>query len=106
MEMANEYIPRLFWFNFGGSIYKHRGGGNAKHLQVHSWQIYSIGAMGFLKCIFPYLKLKRNEAELAINFQEGKLGRKHNDKSKFILEEAQQILISEMKNKTEVVPNG
>lgn len=52
--------------NFGGSI-KYRA--NGKYKPIYHWSVLSIQAEGFIKIILPYLKVKRKEAELALEFR-------------------------------------
>ena len=89
--ISNEWIPQWLKLAYGGSIRPQR---LPSRRVFWSWVIEAQQALGFLKLITPYLHLKRPQAELAIKFQEQKRrGRGANH----ILEEAQRILIKEMK---------
>ena len=106
--MANEYIPKLFQFYFGGSIYRYEPRGLSK-LPLWNLKLTTRQATELLSVLLPYLKLKRNEAELAIAFQAkkqhggmwGESGYKSDEQ--LAVEEAQYILMKDFKNKSEVV---
>jgi len=56
--------------------------------------------MLFLETILPYLKLKKTEAELGINFQKNKRRGPHvSPEETRVLEEAQTILMASYKSK-------
>ena len=100
LGMTNEYIPNLLMFSFGGTVYKDIRPDPCQVFWV--WHIASRKANVFLEAILPYLKLKRNEAELAIKFQRAfcynYTGGKLSDEQ-LAVREAQRILMSEMKIK-------
>ena len=50
---------------FGGSIY-FQNSTNSKHNSTYLWQLYSQKAGTFLTRIYPYLQVKRRQAELGI----------------------------------------
>jgi len=91
---TNQWLIEWLHFGFGGGISKHKERGNCK--TKWNWIISSNKAVEFLKLISPYLKLKRPQAELAIQFQSGRRWcNKHHpktDKEKAI-EEAQRLLM-------------
>ena len=99
LNMANEFLPNLYKFSFGGSLSKVP---QEPPIQTQlAWSITSRNATTFLEAILPYLKLKRNEAELAIKFQNGfshQGGNRISD-GQLVLREAQKILLSKMKIK-------
>ena len=100
--MANEYIPRLFQFHFGGSI-RYQKPRAEKWQQQWYWCIRSYQALEFLKIILPYLRLKKAEAELGIKFQSEKKwvgGRNKKSAESLAVEEAQAILMSKLKRKS------
>lgn len=99
LSLANEYIPNLFKFHFGGAIYKRDLRSRGWQIQW-SWSVHSRQAGEFLEVILPYLKLKRNEAELALEFLKTihPMGKKLSDEE-YAIREAQRILMSEMKIK-------
>lgn len=68
VRMTDFEIP--LWFNemFGGSFgIARKAEGNRK--TVYRWAIRSQEASEFLDSIFPYLKSKQSQAEVAIEFQ-------------------------------------
>ena len=63
---------------FGGSIYFIRA---SKYDIVHQdnwrWEINRKPAQKFLKQILPFLKIKKNQAELGIRFEDNRVYQKH-----------------------------
>ena len=55
----------------GGSFHWGTPRLNPAHRPLHSWHVSSRGALDFLRRVLPYLVVKRAEAELGIEFQEG-----------------------------------
>ena len=68
----------LLWFQrkFGGFIYK-RQVISKKHKQTYAWYLDSKKAEGFLRKIYPYLRIKKDRADIAFKF------RKTFDKTKY-----------------------
>ncbi len=99
LEMANEYIPSLLKFHFGGSVHKRDLQSRGWQTQWH-WVAVSNRAKLFIEAILPYLKLKRNEAELGLKFQSSMhtVGGRLTD-GEVAVREAQRILMSKMKIK-------
>ncbi len=99
VEMANEYVPNLLKFHFGGSVHKRDFRNRGWQIQW-AWSIHTKGAGFFLKSILPYLKIKRNEAELALEFLKGihTMGVRLSEEE-YVIREAQKILMSKMKIK-------
>ena len=106
--MANPYIPQMFRFVFGGHFFQSTEG-TAERLPTWQWGIDSNKAVDVLRTLLPYLKLKKSEAELAIEFQKGKRicqsgikrGENRTDEEQ-ALEEAQYILMHNLKDKSGV----
>ena len=89
---TNEWIIQQFKFAFGGFAGVNRHG--TKNHQVYwQWSLAAIKAGDFLKIIYPYLKIKKPQAELAIKFQEQKTGRRFRERTdaEKAIEEAQRI---------------
>ena len=103
--MCNAYIPNLFQFAFGGKVYTQNRGG--RYLPEWHWAIAANKAVEFLKILLPYLRLKKDEAELAIRFQAFKKnkhtypGNAYTEEEVAILE-AERILLQALHNKAEV----
>ncbi len=99
LEMANEFIPNLLQFYFGGSVHKRDFRSRGWQIQWH-WVVSSNKAKLFIEAILPYLKLKRNEAELGLKFQSSMhtVGERLTD-GEIAVREAQRILMSKMKIK-------
>ena len=67
--MANQELPEWLCSMFGGVVCKRLTKQANRHDSWH-WQIEHGTALLALRSILPYLKLKRPQAELAIQFQE------------------------------------
>ena len=67
----NDPAP-LFWLRdrWGGSVNIIKRREITGHLPGHIWGCFSRQAAAFLKDVLPYLKVKRDRANLAIAFQE------------------------------------
>ena len=87
--------------SFGGSIYCEKNHPiSNKYGLLWSWSIFSKGANSFLNQIKPYLRIKKSQAGLALQFQENKT-RTHRGIPKteeaVAVEEAQYILMRNLK---------
>ena len=91
---TNEWICRQLLFAFGGSVYKRKLQMGANQT-VWAWEIAAKKATDFLRVLYPYLKLKRAQAEIAINFQ-NKMHRRTKTNEELALREAQRILVSNL----------
>jgi len=99
VSVANTSAWLCEWLKvqYGGRVYN-KPRAKATHSKCYQWEIYSRQAGEFLNLIFPYLSLKRPQAELAIKFQEARrYGRRLSDEEKAV-QEAQKILISHLNN--------
>ncbi len=98
--MNSEYIPQLFKFHFGGSISK-RHPKKITHSPCWYWQVSAQKALTFLEIISSHLRLKKAEAELAIEFQHRLKCRRgqllSNDEIAY--RQAQKILLSSLKRR-------
>ncbi len=96
---TNEWLVQWMKFQHGGGI-SMQIPKNPKDKNVFHWRVTAKQAYRFLKDIEPYLILKRNQAELALKFQE------HRKKGKTLLTdeenavyEAQRITMKEYNRK-------
>ena len=97
LGMANKYISHLLKFHFGGSVHEIPKPDNCQ-VQWH-WRVASVKADMFLRTIVPYLRLKKAEAQLGIEFQKG-LHRKRKaviPDEVLVVRQAQKILMSKLK---------
>lgn len=85
VKVSNTDLPILEWLKatFGGVIVKHHARndirvGNAWSAAWH-WQISGISAQSCLKLILPYLKIKKQQAIIAIEFQDFNQGHSARD---------------------------
>ncbi len=76
MEVKNTNLDVLMYLKnlFGGSI-QCRIYQNKNHKQAYSWTLSNLSAVNFLKSILPFLRIKKSQAELAIEFQSTVIGR-------------------------------
>lgn len=95
---TNEWLIQSIKMCFGGAVRL------AKPLQpeknwkpTYRWVVTSMQALEFLKLVYPYLRLKKSQAEIAIKFLElrGTKGRWLSEKEKTIAE-AQRIVMSKL----------
>ena len=91
---TNEWICRQLLFAFGGGVYKRKLQMGANQT-IWAWQIAAKKATDFLRVLYPYLKLKRAQAEIAINFQNN-MHRRTKTNEELALREAQRILVSNL----------
>lgn len=105
---TNKSILEHFQGYFGGGIYSHNW--NAKHgyKPCWNWQVNGNEALYFLHQVVSFLKLKSNEAEIAITFQEFKSKHEHrgnnNPWSPMELAMMDEVYLILKTAKTEVLP--
>jgi len=69
---TNEWIIQQLKFSFGGSLSKKKWK-NPNWKPAFIWGVSSKDALTFLEAVYPYLKLKKPQAEIAIRFQKHKI---------------------------------
>ncbi len=91
---TNEWICQWLKLSFGGCVScSSRIGSNNKPLW--QWIVSCNMALNFLELIYPYLKLKKPQAEIAIRFQ--KLRRRHHlTDGEIAIAEAQSIVMASL----------
>lgn len=74
VSMCNTNKEIVEWFKqeLGGSITIRKWTKGKNHKQAYQWNLKSNQAIDFLKEILSYLKIKKQQAELAIEFQKHK----------------------------------
>lgn len=72
-NQTDSIIAPWLYAHFNGYLYKYP----KDNYQYHEWSIFSNKAVDFLKKILPYLTLKKDQAKLAIQFQEERNARGH-----------------------------
>mgnify|MGYP001571827042 CR=1 FL=1 len=91
---------------FGGSIYYEKKHPTSnKYGLLWSWSLFSRGAGAFLNEVEPYLKIKKTQAKLALQFQANKHNGAHKKawgntaktEGELATEEAQYILMCNLK---------
>ena len=98
VHMTDEWMVTWLASLFSGSknTYTHyRKRSNCK--PEWAWQIQGKRALVFLELILPYLKLKRPQAEIAINFQRAKVRPRQLTDEQRAVQEAQRIVVSNLK---------
>ncbi len=99
LEMTNEGLPRLLQVCFGGGCRRR----NLPSPRQNQWEWTTLSRMAysFLKAIYPYLRLKKSEADVAIEFQEAMhTSPKRLTEKELAIREAQRILLSDLKKKS------
>jgi hypothetical protein len=77
LTMTNKDLVYSLKDNFGGSVCRHPlHAKNPHHRDTWTWTIVSNQAMNWLKIILPFLRLKREQAKAAIEFQTLRCGLK------------------------------
>lgn len=66
---TNEYVLHLYKLSFGGRIQK-RKYKKPGWRDCYAWELSSTRAYDFLKCMYPYLILKKAQADLGFEFQD------------------------------------
>lgn len=71
VNMCNTDPRLIVWLKntFGGSVTKDKRSGNVKHRVAYRWHISSNQAAWILESCYPYLILKREQADKALAFQ-------------------------------------
>lgn len=76
--MTDIIIPQWLKQTFGGYIHS-RNDGNPRHKTMWIWAISCQKARNLLEAILPYMKVKRHQAQLGIEFQQMKANKRfHN----------------------------
>lgn len=96
---ADEWLPMWLKFAFGGYVYKMET--PPQHKTKWYWTVRARQAKNFIELVLPYLRLKREQAEIAIKFQSRKrhYGRSIKPQSERILDEVEAIRLKEMKHR-------
>ena len=96
---TNEWLIQWLKFGFGGYAYCRQSKANNTE-PIWEWIITANKALEFLKLIYPYLHLKKPQAEIAIKFQGSRRGVGHrlNEKERAVTE-AQRIIMSGLNKK-------
>lgn len=97
VENTNEWLIRWLHFAFGGNFNTIRIR-TPQRQPIWRWTLSANKALEFLNLIYPYLRIKKPQADIAIKFQERKMKRqcrKLSDEDRAV-EEAQRILLINM----------
>lgn len=97
--LTDEFLIHLLQMHFGGEFYIYTRRDKPIWRIVYRWSVNSKKALDFLETIIPYLKIKKPQAEIAIQFQKAIKPRGYyplTDKEQAV-REAQSILLKKMK---------
>ncbi len=106
VSMNNSSVLETYREYFGGSVRNEKQ--DEKHNKsgsLHSWAIFGSKAVVFLTALMPYLRIKKGQAKLAIEFQSakrqgaenGRWGNQSKSKDKLAVEETQYLLMRTLK---------
>lgn len=97
---TEEWLLQWLKFNFGGyiSTTQHETSGNRK---VSQWTVTALKALYFLELILPYLRIKRPQAEIAIEFQKRRKPHYPKSDEQRAVDQANKILIAALKHPKE-----
>lgn len=106
ISMCNFFVLEQLQQSFGGSLHKEREHKYSnRYNKLWTWTLSCIMAKAFLIAVYPFLRLKKSEAELAIQFQEtkvsgarkGQWGNIPKMEKELAIEEAEYILMRNLK---------
>ena len=98
---ANPWLIQHLRFTFGGSVRRRPIGSCGNKRPFWVWRAHANQALSFLEIVYPFLKLKKQEAEIAINFQRNRRGKGcRMSEEERTIEEAQQFLVRRLKDKS------
>ena len=114
--MVDKSIPLLFYYAFGGS-FRQRKYSHKEYKNQWLWGVSGKLAIRSLEMLLPYLRSKKNEAELAIKFwgikrhrnvagEKGRQGNIPKSADEIALEDNYYVLMRQLKDKSEVTING
>ena len=93
--MTEFEVPTWLFKTFGGSFFSYHPKQTNRKV-VYCWHLSGKKAANFLHIIFPYFKMKRNQAEVALAFQSLKRD-KSGGRTPQVIYEAQLILRDKLK---------
>jgi len=89
------WLIELLRLQFGGYLQKIKPVSSARK-QLWRWELRAYKAITFLELVLPYLQLKRQQAELAIQYQRKQYWGKKSTDEEWAIMEAQHILMCEL----------
>lgn len=96
--LCDEFLIHLLQMHFGGEFYicKRK---TTKERVAYRWAVTNQKALQFLLVVTPYLKIKKPQAEIAIQFQKAKRRRGYTrlTEEELAVSEAQSILLKSLK---------
>ncbi len=72
LSLSNTHKPTLEWIRdtFGGNLSKQKPRKELHYRPIYQWRIWALGAYPLCKALLPYLKEKKEQAEVLIQIQE------------------------------------
>ena len=95
---TNEWLIQQLKFAFGGCVVLRREQ-TVKTQTIWAWRVSCLDALRFLQAIYPYVKIKKPQVDLAIKFQEARAHRIRNkplSDGEAAIQEAQKIMLSDL----------
>lgn len=73
-QMGSNSKEAILWFynRFGGSIWNDKAMSSRKNFNQWHWEVTGDKCSNCLKALYPFLRIKKYEAKVAIDFQDGK----------------------------------
>ena len=100
IDNTNEWLCQWIKFSYGGSIHRIDRYAERNHKPSWKWTISGKQALIFLQLIFPYLRLKKPQAEVAIQFLKARRGRGYpSTEGELAIAEAQRIVMHKLNKK-------
>lgn len=98
VSIANTNKDILLWIQsiYGGYI-KNVRKAKERHTQCYNWRVVSNQAILFLESIYPFLRIKHNQADGAMAFQS--LKSPHGTPQSPILKEAERLIYEAMRKR-------
>ena len=72
-----EWLKNTFGCGSIWTAYRSKSSARPNWKDIHYWQLGSLAALDILRGVYPYLLLKREQAEAAIKLQEDVSARRH-----------------------------
>ena len=98
VALREKWIPEWLFFAFNCGRLNNIKQTKTSGATIWCWTVEGNNAVEFLKTILPYLKLKRTQADLAIQFQNNRIKGKHTTDGQKAVMEANRILMKELKH--------
>jgi hypothetical protein len=95
IAMTEEFLPKWIHMSFGGKIYLHKQR-RVNWKRLTEWVVNGEEANIFLTAILPYLRIKKPQAEIALDFLKIKPRNKHTSPMERELQEISRKKMAEL----------